>query len=148
MTKTAFITLIAMVSVTLSVQSTNAASLQMASQNNQSFNTTAQNTLSRRGDGTFYNIGGGYTACGETHSDNEFYAAIAPSFFTAANRNSDPMCQKCALVTGPKGQVKVRVNDVCPSCAHDAIDMTPAAFNQIANPEQGRVSISWDFTNC
>ncbi|RKP10147.1 RlpA-like double-psi beta-barrel-protein domain-containing protein-containing protein [Thamnocephalis sphaerospora] len=102
----------------------------------------------RRGDGTFYNMEGGYTACGEQHTDDEFYAAISPEWFKASNPNADPMCKKCALVKGPKGKVKVHINDKCPPCARNSIDLTPAAFNKIADKEAGRVQISWSFTAC
>ncbi|KAI8056763.1 RlpA-like double-psi beta-barrel-protein domain-containing protein-containing protein [Syncephalis plumigaleata] len=156
-TITSKITLIALVAMTAVIlngggHSVAASSFEMKKRNNNVVSSSDSNappsSLAKRGDGTFYNMEGGYTACGEQHKDSEFYAAVAPSWFTTGNPNSDPICKKCALVSGPKGQVKVHINDVCPPCARDSIDMTPAAFNQIADPSQGRVPISWDFTEC
>ncbi|RKP25853.1 RlpA-like double-psi beta-barrel-protein domain-containing protein-containing protein [Syncephalis pseudoplumigaleata] len=136
--KTTFIALAALVAVGQSGLVADASTLA----------TKEHSSLVRRGDGTFYNMEGGYTACGEKHSDSEHYAAVAPSWFTTGNHNNDPICRKCALVKGPKGQVKVHINDICPPCARDSIDMTPAAFSQIADQADGRVSVSWEFTDC
>ncbi|KAI9594318.1 RlpA-like double-psi beta-barrel-protein domain-containing protein-containing protein [Syncephalis fuscata] len=147
-TKIASTALVTIAMVTLAGHLTNGSSFDMEKRSNHVIGEQSESSLAKRGDGTFYNMEGGYTACGEKHSDNEAYAAIAPSWFTAADPNKDPMCKKCALVSGPKGQVKVHINDICPPCARDSIDMTPGAFNQIADPSQGRVPISWDFTDC
>ncbi|RKP10699.1 RlpA-like double-psi beta-barrel-protein domain-containing protein-containing protein [Thamnocephalis sphaerospora] len=105
-------------------------------------------SLLKRGDGTYYNMEGGYTACGEKHTDDEFYAAVAPSWFTTGNPNHDPICKKCAVVNGPKGQVKVHINDICPPCTRESIDLTPAAFDQIADRVDGRVPITWELVDC
>ncbi|RKP09104.1 rare lipo protein A [Thamnocephalis sphaerospora] len=105
-------------------------------------------SLRRRGDGTYYDIEAGLTACGERHTNKQLYAAVASSWFTKSNPNRDPICKKCALVKGPKGQVKVRINDKCPECSRDSIDLTPAAFDKIAKRKDGRVKITWSFTAC
>ncbi|RKP10146.1 RlpA-like double-psi beta-barrel-protein domain-containing protein-containing protein [Thamnocephalis sphaerospora] len=108
----------------------------------------ATKSLMRRGQGTYYYMNGIPTACGEMHTDDELYAAVAYEWFTASNPNQDPICKKCALVRGPKGRVKVVVNDKCPTCTRDSIDLTPAAFDRIANRGDGRIQISWTFTAC
>lgn len=55
------------------------------------------------------------------------------------------LCGKSVTVNGPKGSVTVTIVDTCMGCASGSIDMSPAAFNQIADQAQGRVPISWSF---
>ncbi|CAG8464958.1 2124_t:CDS:2, partial [Ambispora leptoticha] len=96
------------------------------------------------GDGTFYNPGVG--ACGQTSGAGSFIAAInKPQWGNPANPNSNPICGKQATVTGPKGSTTVTILDLCPECAFGSLDLSPAAFNAIADPNAGRVPISWDF---
>jgi hypothetical protein len=80
-TKTALIALAAMTAMVFSGQSADASAFEMKKRSNvvSSNSNTPPSNLIKRGDGTFYNMEGGYTACGEQHSDNEFYAAVIPS---------------------------------------------------------------------
>ncbi|CAG8536717.1 10457_t:CDS:2 [Ambispora gerdemannii] len=96
------------------------------------------------GDGTYYNPGLG--ACGQSSGSGSFIAAInRPQWGNPANPNSNPICGKQAKVTGPKGSCTVTIVDLCPECAFGSLDLSPAAFNAIADPNAGRVPISWDF---
>ncbi|CAG8536492.1 9971_t:CDS:2 [Funneliformis caledonium] len=47
---------------------------------------------------------------------------------------------------GPKGTVICRVVESCPGCSFGDLDLSPAAFERIANLELGR-AINWDFIN-
>ncbi|PWA01131.1 hypothetical protein BB558_002784 [Smittium angustum] len=100
------------------------------------------------GDGTFYDAGLG--SCGWNNSNSDFIAAInAPQYGNTANPNNAPVCGQCALVTGPNGNsVKVKIVDRCPVCAYGSLDLSPAAFNVLASPDAGRISITWDFVPC
>ncbi|ORX97261.1 barwin-like endoglucanase [Basidiobolus meristosporus CBS 931.73] len=98
-----------------------------------------------KGEGTFYAPGLG--ACEVTSGPNELIAALNAPQYGNAPRGSDS-CFKCASVTGPKGSVKVKIVDKCPGCKHGDLDLSPAAFNKIANEADGRVSISWTYTSC
>ncbi|KAI8318777.1 barwin-like endoglucanase, partial [Martensiomyces pterosporus] len=96
------------------------------------------------GDGTFYSPGLG--SCGINSSESELVAAInAPQYGTTPNPNNAPVCGRCALVTGPNGQVKVKIVDRCPVCKTGDLDLSPAAFNQIGSAAAGRIKISWSF---
>jgi expansin (peptidoglycan-binding protein) len=44
--------------------------------------------------------------------------------------------------------VTVRIVDLCPECASGDLDLSPDAFEQIAEIERGRVPISWTFVDC
>ena len=57
-------------------------------------------------------------------------------------------CGACADVTGPSGSVRVRIVDRCPECDFGHLDMSPQAFDQIAERRLGRVDITWQFVSC
>ncbi|ORY03531.1 barwin-like endoglucanase [Basidiobolus meristosporus CBS 931.73] len=98
-----------------------------------------------QGDATYYDPGLG--ACEATHGPSDMIAALnAPQYGNAPRGSSS--CFKCATVTGPKGNVKVQIVDKCPGCKHGDLDLSPAAFNRIADEAAGRVTISWTFTSC
>lgn len=42
----------------------------------------------------------------------------------------------------------VRIVDLCPECASGDLDLSPDAFEQIAELQLGRVDISWHFVPC
>ncbi|KAJ1862091.1 hypothetical protein LPJ78_004933 [Coemansia sp. RSA 989] len=99
------------------------------------------------GDGTYYTPGLG--SCGKTNTESDLIAAInAPQYGANANPNQAGVCGKCAQVKGPKGEVKVTITDRCPVCKSGDLDLSPAAFNKIGNPSDGRISISWSFVDC
>ncbi|CAG8486873.1 1255_t:CDS:2 [Ambispora gerdemannii] len=98
------------------------------------------------GDGTFYNCG--LSACGGTYHDSDYIAALnKPQWGNPINPNNNPICGSVARVTGPKGSVTVTIVDLCPECLFGSLDLSPAAFNQIADQSAGRVPISWEFTS-
>jgi expansin (peptidoglycan-binding protein) len=57
-------------------------------------------------------------------------------------------CGTCAEVRGPRGAVVVRVADVCPGCRGDDLDLSRAAFAQVADLEKGRVAVTWRAVPC
>jgi len=57
-------------------------------------------------------------------------------------------CGACALVTGPKGSIQVRIIDECTTCAYGGLDLSRWAFSRIANVIDGRVPITWKFSPC
>ncbi|CAM0138800.1 hypothetical protein VKS41_005988 [Umbelopsis sp. WA50703] len=94
------------------------------------------------GDGTWFNPGLG--SCGVTNSDDDMIAALnAPQMGSYPNPNQNPNCGKYAMVHGPKGSVRVRIEDTCPPCLKGSLDLSPAAFAKIADLSQGRISITW-----
>ncbi|KAK9728904.1 hypothetical protein K7432_000727 [Basidiobolus ranarum] len=98
-----------------------------------------------QGDATYYAPGLG--ACETTSGPSDMIAALnAPQYGNAPRGSAS--CFKCATVTGPKGNVKVKIVDKCPGCKHGDLDLSPAAFNQIADEASGRVSITWAFSSC
>ncbi|KAJ2214496.1 hypothetical protein EV179_002901 [Coemansia sp. RSA 487] len=88
------------------------------------------------GDGTYFTPGLG--SCGKTNAEDEFIAAInAPQYGTYANPNNAPVCGRCALVKGALGRVKVTITDKCPPCKHGDLDLSPVAFMEIGDMDDG-----------
>lgn len=56
------------------------------------------------------------------------------------------ICGATVVISGPKGNVTVRIVDLCPGCPAGNIDLSPQAFEQIADTTLGRVPISWYVT--
>ncbi len=57
-------------------------------------------------------------------------------------------CGACVDVVGPSGQVRVRIVDLCPKCKTGHLDLSPQAFEQVAELSLGRVEISWQMVEC
>lgn len=55
------------------------------------------------------------------------------------------VCGSCVTVTGPNGEVTVRIVDQCGDCPQGNLDLSPQAFSRIADIAQGRVPITWKF---
>jgi len=92
---------------------------------------------------TFYNAGMG--ACGIQNNNGQLIAALNAQQFGGGNPNKNHNCNRRARVTGPRGSVTVTITDKCPGCAHGDLDLTPTAFDKIAQRSQGRVPITWSF---
>jgi len=60
---------------------------------------------------------------------------------------SKALCGKSITVNGPLGSVTVTIVDTCMGCASGSVDLSPAAFNKIADQAQGRVPISWSYND-
>ncbi len=85
----------------------------------------------------YYASGDGSCMFGASPSDLNVSAMNAPEFNNAA------VCGEYVHVKGPKGEVTVRITDLCPGCTAGWLDLSQQAFAQIADPQQGRVSITW-----
>jgi expansin (peptidoglycan-binding protein) len=57
-------------------------------------------------------------------------------------------CGSCVAVTGPQGEVIVRIVDQCPGCAEGDVDLSREAFGKIAALSAGRVPITWRPVAC
>lgn len=57
--------------------------------------------------------------------------------------NKAALCGAYLRVQGSKGEVLVRVVDVCPSCKAGGLDLSKQAFAKIADLRKGREKITW-----
>jgi expansin (peptidoglycan-binding protein) len=98
------------------------------------------------GDATYYNPSAGVNSCGTQASDSDIMAAMnVAQMQNGANPNANPNCGRKVTLQGPKGSVTVTILDTCPGCASGDLDLSPAAFDKIADQAQGRVPITWNW---
>jgi expansin len=100
---------------------------------------------SQEGIATFYDADGSGNCSFEKSPSNLDVAALSmPEYDKSAS------CGACLRVTGPKGEVTVRVVDSCPPCEKSSVnvDLSASAFAKIAEPKQGRVSIKYQMVSC
>jgi hypothetical protein len=96
---------------------------------------------------TFYEQEGKAGACGDMHSDDDFIAALDFRRYGNVDQKSDTCGKRVHIVNNNNGKsVDVVVADACPTCENEnCIDLSHAAFNSIATPEEGMVPITWSF---
>lgn len=101
------------------------------------------------GKATWYYPGLG--SCGKTHGNGDMIAAISQAtmekYANGQNSNNHPFCGKTVKVTVESGENKgksviVQAWDTCPGCSEGSIDLSPAAFNQLAHQDVGLLDIS------
>ncbi len=95
------------------------------------------------GDGTYY-AADGTGNCSFDASPNDLMVAAmnAPDYDNAA------WCGACLDVTGPMGEIVVRVVDQCPGCKAGDLDLSEQAFGMISPLSAGRVKITWHEVAC
>jgi len=101
---------------------------------------------------TFYNPAMG--ACGHVHGDNDLVMAISHGRFdevNPSNPNNNPLCGRKIRAhrvderTGKDASVIVTIVDKCMGCAYDDIDVSPSAFDKLADKAKGRVNVEWSW---
>jgi expansin (peptidoglycan-binding protein) len=90
------------------------------------------------GRATYYDATGA-GACGYDASPNDLMVTA----MNADEYNNAAYCGAYLLVSGLKGQVVVRVVDLCPECHSGHLDLSREAFAQIADLPLGNVAITW-----
>ena len=98
---------------------------------------------SHSGEATYYNADGSGN-CSFAPSPNDLLVAA----LNTTDYNTAATCGACIQVQGPAGSVLVRMVDRCPGCAVGDIDLSESAFAAIAEPSQGRVSVTWQIIPC
>jgi len=104
------------------------------------------------GDMTFYDPGLG--ACGITNSADDMICAADLDLFDSfgggypdGNPNTAPICGKKISITAPGAtkSITLTIVDRCAGCTKfGSMDLSPAAFNQLADPSVGRVpGMTW-----
>lgn len=105
--------------------------------------TACAGEATHQGDGTYYDADGSGN-CGFEPSPWDLMVGAMNHVDYAGSA----ACGACAHIQGPKGEVTVRVVDQCPECPEGDIDLSPQAFEQIADLSAGRVDISWQYVPC
>ncbi|HEY5934469.1 MAG TPA: expansin EXLX1 family cellulose-binding protein [Kofleriaceae bacterium] len=94
------------------------------------------------GEATYYDANGSGN-CSFDPSSDLMVAAI-----NGVDYDNAKWCGACLAVTGPDGEVTVRVVDQCPGCAKGDLDLSREAFAKIAPLSAGRVDITWRSVAC
>jgi expansin len=87
---------------------------------------------------TYYDATGA-GACSFDASPQDLMVAA----MNAEEYDNAALCGAYVHVVGPRGEVTVRIVDLCPECKAGHLDLSQEAFAKIADPVQGRVSIAW-----
>jgi expansin (peptidoglycan-binding protein) len=95
------------------------------------------------GEGTYYDANGTGNCSFEASPNDLMVAAMNASDYDGA-----AWCGSCVAVTGPQGEVTVRIVDQCPGCAKGDLDLSREAFGKIAALSAGRVPITWRPVAC
>ncbi|KAL8847628.1 MAG: hypothetical protein Q9221_007358 [Calogaya cf. arnoldii] len=99
------------------------------------------------GDLTYYSPGLG--ACGRSSTENDNVCAISHVTYDAyakgPNPNTNPLCGKQIRAMRNGNSVVVTVVDRCEGCKANDIDLSPAAFKQLAQAGEGRVKVTWSW---
>jgi expansin (peptidoglycan-binding protein) len=105
---------------------------------------TVLSSEQRQGIATFYDYSGsGQVACSyDIGSDTDVAAIDTAEYAKAA------ACGSCVDVSGPKGKVTVKIVDLCPGCEKNHLDLSAQAFAKIADPVDGRISITYQLVAC
>jgi expansin (peptidoglycan-binding protein) len=99
----------------------------------------------RTGEATYYDFADGSGACTfEARTDSPLLVAA----MNAPDWAGSEVCGTCAEITGPSGSVTVEIVDQCPECASGDLDLSPEAFDFIAERALGRVAITWREVPC
>ncbi|KAJ5057756.1 RlpA-like double-psi beta-barrel-protein domain-containing protein-containing protein [Bipolaris maydis] len=103
------------------------------------------------GDLTYYNPGLG--ACGQTHGDGDPVVAVSHILWdknqVGANPNTNSLCGRKIRAhrvderTGKDASIDVTVIDRCTGCKPTDLDVSPAMFKKLADPDLGRVKVEW-----
>lgn len=96
-----------------------------------------------KGIATYYGVGVGN--CGKRSTDSEFVCAISQKMYNtlADSYSISQYCGHMINVTHDGKTIQVKVVDSCPECDENHLDLSPAAFNSLADPVLGIIDIEW-----
>lgn len=96
------------------------------------------------GEATYYTFADGAGNCSFPATPNDLMVGA----MNHTDYQASAACGTCAQIKGPSGEVTVRIVDRCPECPAGDIDLSPQAFEKIAELSKGRVPISWQYVPC
>ncbi|OLN86231.1 Papain inhibitor [Colletotrichum chlorophyti] len=106
------------------------------------------NKETHTGDLTYYQPGLG--ACGQTDGEGDMIVSVSHYVWdeiqSGGNPNNNPLCgKKIRVRRDGEGSVDVTVVDRCTGCKPTDLDLSPAAFDRLANRDEGRVTGTWSW---
>lgn len=105
---------------------------------------------SHKGDATYFQPGMG--ACGQSNSSSDKIVAVSKHMFkqfgSGGDPNSNKLCGKKITAKYEGKSTSVTVMDQCPTCSTHDLDLSPAAFKELAPKTKGRLkNLEWSFEN-
>ncbi|KAH6847738.1 RlpA-like double-psi beta-barrel-protein domain-containing protein-containing protein [Chaetomium sp. MPI-CAGE-AT-0009] len=96
---------------------------------------------------TYYNPGLG--ACGQNHGDGDLVVALSHADFDPStpggNPNNNPLCGRRLRASYSGKSVDVTVVDRCEACNSGDLDLSPAAFQALADLSLGVIQGTWEW---
>lgn len=104
----------------------------------------SEDSVMHFGEATYYTFASGAGACMFDSTPNDLMVGA----MNLTDYGISDYCGACVSIVGPKGEIIVRIVDLCPECLPGDIDLSPLAFSLIADLPQGRVPIKWKVVSC
>ncbi|KAI8337542.1 RlpA-like double-psi beta-barrel-protein domain-containing protein-containing protein, partial [Chlamydoabsidia padenii] len=86
--------------------------------------------------------GGPTGSCGPHEDNDSLIVALNLHQYGDENAKSE-WCFKKVLITHGEKSTEATITDACPGCQEKSLDLTPAVFNKLADPEEGVIDIHW-----
>lgn len=103
---------------------------------------SCKDATAHTGEGTYYAADGSGNCSFDPTGD------LLVGAMNHADYADSAACGACVHITGPSGEVTVRIVDQCPECKPGDIDLSPEAFSKFADLPLGRVKIDWKYVPC
>lgn len=109
------------------------------------FALSAQCAISGTGNASYDTNPDGYGKCSFPAGYSTYFTGVGPSVFAGS-----ASCGACIQVTNPKTNksVIVRVSDQCAGCGAGDLNLNKPAFEQIGDPFDGRIPVTWKEVKC
>ncbi|KAI7882466.1 hypothetical protein K492DRAFT_186122 [Lichtheimia hyalospora FSU 10163] len=118
------------------------SNMQFAAANNQ------DDSEYHKGAGSFYDVQAHVGVCGKRVKNTDPVAALNVNQMGTNSGKMKEKCGKKVEVVGPKGdKVVAEIVDLCNTCNEGDIDMSPAAFEKIAQFTSMKTDVKWKFTS-
>lgn len=102
-------------------------------------------TQVHNGVATYYSVSN--DNCGTSSTDSDFVCAISQQLYNTV-ANSDSISEYCGHminITYNGKTIQVKVVDSCESCDSEQLDLSPSAFQSLADLSVGVIDIQWEW---
>ncbi|MGW2084235.1 hypothetical protein [Streptomyces sp. NPDC001880] len=96
------------------------------------------------GAASFFRADGVPGACGQVIRDGDFVVALDHRMFGSGSSES-PQCGRKVVVTHNGKSITAKVLDASPTSETHGLDLTPAAFGELASLDRGTIDVTWRF---
>ncbi|GAV28508.1 hypothetical protein PMKS-001979 [Pichia membranifaciens] len=99
----------------------------------------------QNGIATFYSVGA--DNCGTSSTDSDYVCAISQKMYdsVASSESISEYCGHSININYNGKTITVKVVDSCESCDATHLDLSPSAFQALADPDLGVIDIQWEW---